>query len=65
MEAVSLMVRVAHDVEQDPALKSKTLYPIPEVFGYPRLSEAIGQSACRLAETVDAAGILAFSYNFV
>ncbi|WP_432822497.1 pyruvate kinase [Trichloromonas sp.] len=61
VEAVSLMVRVARDVEQDPVLKEKAYHPIPEVLGYRRLPEAIGQAACRLAETVGAAGILAFT----
>lgn len=61
VEAVSLMVRVARDVEQDPVFKEKPLPSLPKEFGYPRLSEAIGQAACRLAETVGAAGILAFT----
>ena len=61
VEAVSLMVRVAHDVEQDPVLKTNVFHPIPETLGYRRLSEAIGQAACRVAETVGAAAILAFT----
>ena len=61
VEAVQLMVRVAADVEADPALKEKVFYPIPEVRGYRRLSEAIGQAACRVAENVDARAILAFT----
>jgi pyruvate kinase len=61
VEAVSLMVRVARDVEGDPILKSKVFHPIPEVRGYRRLSEAISQAACRVAESSDAAAILAFT----
>jgi pyruvate kinase len=61
IEAVSLMVRVAHDVEQDPVLKEKGFHPIGEVLGYRRLPEAIGQAACRVAENVGAAAILAFT----
>ena len=61
LEAVSLMVRVARDVEGDPALKEKVFHPIPEVRGYRRLPEAISQAACRVAENVGAAAILAFT----
>ena len=61
LEAVSLMVRVAGDVEGDPVLKEKVFHPIPEVRGYRRLSEAISQAACRVAENVGAAAILAFT----
>jgi pyruvate kinase len=61
VEAVSLMVRVARDVEGDPALKEKLFHPIPEVRGYRRLPEAVGQAACRVAESVGAAAILAFT----
>ncbi|BCR07046.1 pyruvate kinase [Desulfuromonas versatilis] len=61
VEAVSLMVRVAHDVEEDPVLREKSFRPIPEVRGYRRLPEAIGQAACRVAENLGAAAILAFT----
>ncbi|PLX96388.1 MAG: pyruvate kinase [Desulfuromonas sp.] len=61
VEAVELMVRVAADVEGDPELREKVFHPIPEVRGYRRLPEAIGQAACRVAETVGAAAILAFT----
>jgi pyruvate kinase len=61
VEAVSLMVRVARDVEQDPVLKEKNFHLIPEVVGYRHLPEAIGQAACRVAENVGAAAILAFT----
>jgi len=61
VEAVRLMVRVAHDVESDPALRQKVFHPIPETGGYRRLPEAIGQAACRVAEAVGAQAILAFT----
>lgn len=61
VEAVSLMVRVARDVEGDPVLMEKVFHPIPVVRGYRRLPEAIGQAACRVAETVGASAILAFT----
>jgi pyruvate kinase len=61
VEAVSLMVRVAEDVESDPELKEKVFHPIPEIRGYRRLPEAIGQAACRVAESVGATAILAFT----
>ncbi len=61
VEAVALMVRVARDVEGDPALKEKVFHPIPEVRGYRRLPDAISQAACRVAENVGATAILAFT----
>ena len=61
LEAVSLMVRVALDVEGDPVLKEKVFYPLPADRGYRSQPEAIGQAACRVAESIGAAGILAFS----
>ncbi len=60
-EAVAMMVRVAEDVERDPQLKEHVFYPISEQVGYRRLPEAIGQAACRVAESVGAAAILAFT----
>ncbi len=61
VEAVSLMVRVAEDVETDPELKAKVFHPVPEIRGYRRMPEAIGQAACRVAESVGATAILAFT----
>jgi len=61
VEAVSVMVRVAGDVEQDPQLKEKKFQPIPQIQGLPYLAEAIGQGACRIAEGVNAKAILAFT----
>jgi len=61
VEAVSVMVRVADDVEQDPQLKEKKFLQIPQVQGLPYLAEAIGQGACRIAEGIHAKAILAFT----
>ncbi len=61
VEAVSLMVKVAEDVEADPELKAKVFHPVPEIRGYRRMPEAIGQAACRVAESVGATAILAFT----
>lgn len=60
--AVSLMVRVANDVEADPVLQQPAPHPLGPCLGNGRLlSEAIGQAACRVAQSVDAAAILAFT----
>ncbi len=61
VEAVALMARVAQDVETDPALREMVFHPISEARGYRRMPEAISQAACRVAETLGAAGILAFT----
>lgn len=61
VEAVSVMDRVASDVEDDPQLKEKTFQPVPKVHGIPYLAEAIGQGACRIAEGIGAKAILAFT----
>ena len=61
VQAVALMVRVAQDVEGDPTLRDQVYHPINEVLGYRRLPEAIGQAACRVAETIGAGAILAFT----
>ena len=61
VEAVSVMVRVASDIERDPTLHEGYYHPLPRVQGYPSLPEAIGQAACRVAEHTGAAAILAFT----
>lgn len=61
VEAVSLMVRVALDVEREPILQEKALRRIPELRGYRSMPEAIGQAAVRVADNVGAAAILAFT----
>jgi len=61
VEAVSVMVRVATDIERDPTLHEGYYHTIPLVQGYPSLPEAIGQAACRVAESTGAAAILAFT----
>ena len=60
-EAVEMMVRVAVDVERDPQLKEQFFHPLLETCGTRSLTEAIGQAACRVAENVGAAAILAFT----
>jgi len=59
--AVSMMVQVARDVEGDPQLRAQVFNPVPETRGVPRLSEVIGQAACRVAEEIGAHAILAFT----
>ncbi len=61
VEAVSLMVRVALDVEREPTLQERVFHRIPEMRGYRSLPEAIGQAAVRVAENVGATAILAFT----
>ena len=61
LEAVSLMVRVALDVEGDPVLKEQIFHPIPQVRGYQQLPEAIAQAACRVGENLGCSAILAFT----
>ncbi|MCM2264249.1 MAG: pyruvate kinase [Desulfuromonadales bacterium] len=60
-EAVAMMVRIAGDVEADPLLRAQVFHPLPNERGYASLPEAIGQAACRVAEAVGAAAILAFT----
>ncbi|TLM66586.1 MAG: pyruvate kinase [Deltaproteobacteria bacterium] len=60
-EAVAMMVRVAQNVEADPELQERVFHALPEERGYRSLPEAIGQAACRVAEAVGAAAILAFT----
>jgi pyruvate kinase len=60
-EAVAMIGRVAADIERDPQLKELVFHPLSEHTGYRRLPEAIGQAACRVAESVGAAAILAFT----
>jgi pyruvate kinase len=60
-EAVAMMMRVAEDVEGDPQLKERTFPQLSTQSGYRTLPEAIGQAACRVAESVNAAAILAFT----
>ncbi len=62
-EAVAVMVRVAGNVEKDPRLKEKVFHAIQKIEGVPYLTEAIGQGACRIAEGVNAKGILAFTQS--
>lgn len=61
VEAVRLMVRVAADIESEPQLWPETFVRLAETGSYRWLPEAIGQAACRVAEMVGAAAILAFT----
>ena len=61
LEAVSMMVQVARDVELDPQLKRQMPHSFPEQDGMAHLGEVLGQAACRVAEAVRAAAILAFT----
>jgi pyruvate kinase len=60
-EAVALMERVALDVESDPTLRERVFTALPEISGWRSLPEAISQAACRVAENLGAAAILAFT----
>ena len=60
-EAVSMMVQVALDVEGDPQLKAQVFQHVSEPDGQHCLAEVIGHAACRVAESVNAAAILAFT----
>lgn len=62
VEAVALMDRVARSVESDAQLKQQLFYSFPTLQGNPRrLSDAIGEAACRTAVHVGAVAILAFT----
>lgn len=61
VEAVRMMVRVAADIESDPQLWPQTFGRLTETGSYRWMPEAIGQAACRVAEMVGAAAILAFT----
>jgi pyruvate kinase len=62
VEAVTLMDRVARSVESDTLLKQQLFYSFPALQEGPRkLSDAIGEAACRTAMNVGAAAILAFT----
>jgi pyruvate kinase len=61
IEAVRLMVRVAADIEGDPQLWPQNFQSRNKTGSYRWLPDAIGQAACRVAEMVGAAAILAFT----
>lgn len=60
-EAVSLMNRVAGDVEADPDLRNNWLQPLDTGTSY--YAEGISQAACRLAESIEAQAIMAFTQS--
>lgn len=61
VEAVSLMVRIAEDVEKDPVLRKRLFPSILRTENHHSLAEGIGQAACQVAESVGASAILAFT----
>ena len=60
VEAVSLMNRVALDVEKNASLQGKQNFEDKAVDGFD-LSKAIGQAACQLSQRVGVKAILAFT----
>ena len=60
-EAVNMMVQVARNVEGDPQLRRQVYHSLAESAGATHLVEVLGQAACRVAEAVHAAAILAFT----
>ena len=61
IEAVKVMDRVARDVEGDPQFGVQCRAVMEEKSIFQGLSNAIGRAACRVAENVGAAAILAFT----
>ncbi len=59
-EAVSVMDRVARDVEADASLQRSPAVP-EKAADHRRQPEAIGRAACQIADTVGASAILAFT----
>ena len=60
-EAGALVVRVARDVEAEPNLSERVFRLGSGDRGYLSIPETIGQAACRVAENIGAAAILAFT----
>jgi len=64
VQAVEMMVRVADSVERDPLSQQRLFNNFPPLQEGPRkLSDAIGEAACRTALHVGAAAILAFTQS--
>jgi pyruvate kinase len=61
VESVALMARIARSVEGDPFLAPRIFHSYPPTTGRRQLSDAIGEAACRTAENIGAAAILAFT----
>ncbi|MBJ6750528.1 pyruvate kinase [Geomonas anaerohicana] len=61
VEAVSMMVQVARDIETDPQLMAQCCKTPNGQSSLPNISEVIGMAACRAAESVKASAILAFT----
>jgi len=60
VEAVSMMVQVARDVESDPQLKAQFFSPVVDHDEH-CLAEVIADAACRVAESTHAAAVVAFT----
>lgn len=63
IEAVTVMDRVAKDVENDPLLSHKYDSLLKDLQRGTQATEAIGQGACRIAECLGAKAILAFTQS--
>jgi pyruvate kinase len=61
VEAVTVMVNVAQNVEHDQHLYEKNYRRISDISGQPHVTEAIGQGACHIANSIGARAILAFT----
>ncbi len=61
IEAVKVMVNVAENVERDPQLRTKSYRRVTDIYGRPHVTEAIGQGACHIADSIGAEAILAFT----
>lgn len=61
VEAVTMMVQVATDVESDPLVGQQYNSLLKDLERGTQSTEAIGQGACRIAESVGAQAILAFT----
>lgn len=61
LEAVQMMVQVSQDVERGLNCTGQKYGELSKDPGSPQLTEAVGQAACRVAEGVGAAAILAFT----
>lgn len=61
VEAVTMMVQVATDVERDPFVGQKYNSLLKDLERGTQATEAIGQGACRIAESIGAQAILAFT----
>jgi pyruvate kinase len=61
VEAVNVMVNVAENVEYDQKLRGQNYRRVTDAYGQPHVTEAIGQGACHIANSIGAQAILAFT----